>query len=53
MDFFKGFFKKVFVEFVTVLLLFYVSGFWLEGMWGLSSLDRGSNQYFLRWKAKS
>ena len=37
---------KVLIEFVTVLLLFYVWGFvlvwffWLGGMWGLSSLTR-------------
>jgi len=41
MDFFKvSFFKNVFVEFVTVLLLFYVLGFWLGGMWDLSSLTK-------------
>ena len=31
---------KVFTEFVTILLLFYVLGFWLWGMWNLSSLIR-------------
>ena len=31
---------KVFIEFVTVLLLFYVLVFWLRGMWDLSSLTR-------------
>ena len=31
---------KVFIELVTVLLLFYVLVFWLQGMWGLSSLTR-------------
>ena len=29
---------KVFVEFVTILLLLYVLGFWLWGMWDLNSL---------------
>ena len=27
---------KVFIEFVTILLLFYVLGFWPRGMWDLS-----------------
>ena len=31
---------KVFTEFVTILLLFYVLVFWLRGMWDLSSLTR-------------
>ena len=31
---------KVFIEFVTVLLLFYVLVFWLRGMWDLSSRTR-------------
>ena len=31
---------KVFTEFVTILLLFYVLVFWLWGMWNLSSLIR-------------
>ena len=31
---------KVFIEFVTVLLLFYVLVFWLRGMWNLSSPTR-------------
>ena len=48
-DFFLFFFKtfkicgpflKVFIEFVTVLLLFYVLGVWSQGMWGLSSPTR-------------
>ena len=29
---------KVFIEFVTILLLFPVLDFWLWGMWDLSSL---------------
>ena len=31
---------KVFIEFVTVLLLFYVLVFWPQGMWDLSSPTR-------------
>ena len=31
---------KVFIEFVTILLLFYVSVFWPRGMWDLSSTTR-------------
>ena len=31
---------KVFIEFVTILLLFYVLGFWLRGTWELSSPTR-------------
>ena len=31
---------KVFIEFVTILLLFYVLVFWLWSMWDLSSLTR-------------
>ena len=31
---------KVFIEFVIILLLFYVLVFWPQGMWGLSSLIR-------------
>ena len=43
--FFKGFLFmstvfKVFIEFVTIFLLFYVLVFWLRGMWDLSSLTR-------------
>ena len=29
---------KVFTEFITILLLYYVLVFWLQGMWDLSSL---------------
>ena len=32
---------KVFIEFVTLLLLFYVLVFWLRDMWDLSSPTRG------------
>ena len=31
---------KVFMEFVTILLLFYVLVVWLQGMWDLGSLTR-------------
>ena len=31
---------KVFIDFVTMLLLFYVLALWLQGMWDLSSLTR-------------
>ena len=30
-------FFKVFIEFVTMLLLLYAFHFWATGMWGLSS----------------
>ena len=30
-------FLNVFIEFVTILLLFYVLDFWPQGMWNLSS----------------
>ena len=42
--FFKIFFMwavfKVFIEFVSILLLFYVLGFWLQGMRDPSSPTR-------------
>ena len=31
---------KVFIEFVTILLLFYILVFWLWGMWGLNLTTR-------------
>ena len=31
---------KVFIELVTIVLLFYGLGFWLRGMWDLSSPTR-------------
>ena len=41
-NFFKDFLMwiicKVFTEFITILLLYYVLVFWLQGMWDLSSL---------------
>ena len=33
-------FFKVFIEFVTMLLLFYILFSWLQGMWDLSSPTR-------------
>ena len=43
-NFFLQFFScgpsKFFIEFVTILLLFYVLVFWLPAMWDLSSLTR-------------
>ena len=41
---------KVFIELVTVLLLFYALVFCLQGMWDLISLTR---DHPLHWKAKS
>ena len=40
---------KVFIEFVTILVLFYVLDFWPQDRWDLSS----SNPYSLHWKEKS
>ena len=44
---------KVFIEFVTILLLRYVLVFWPEGMWDLSPPDQGSNLHPLHCKEKS
>ena len=41
---------KVFIEFVTILLLFYVLVFWSRGMW---DPDQGSNPHALLWTVKS
>ena len=35
-----SFLRKVFTEFVTILLTFYVLVFWPQGIWDLSSLTR-------------
>ena len=43
---------KVFIEFVTILHLFYVLVFWPQGMWDLNSLTR-RNLHPLHWKVKS
>ena len=40
-NFRSGSFKKLFIEFVILLLLFYVLIFWPQGTWGLCSLTRG------------
>ena len=37
-------FLKVFIEFVTIVFLFYVLAFWLWGMWDLSSPTRDWTQ---------
>ena len=37
---------EVFIEFVTILLLFYVMAFWPGGMWDLSSLTRVKLELF-------
>ena len=44
---------KVFIEFVTILLLLDVLGFWPRGVWDLSLPNKGLNPHPLRWKAKS
>ena len=44
---------KVFIEFVTVLLLFYVLVFWPRGVWDLNSHDKVLNPHLLHWKATS
>ena len=38
--FFMWIIFKVFIEFITILLLFYVLVFWPQGMWDLSSQTR-------------
>ena len=43
---------KVFIEFVTVSLLFYVLFFWLQGS-GILVPALGSDLHPLHWKAKS
>ena len=50
---------KIFIEFVTVLLLFYVLVFWPQGMWDLSSPIRDrtrtpciERQSFNHWTAR-
>ena len=39
-DFFDVDHLKIFIKFVTILLFFNVLFFWLQDMWGLSSLTR-------------
>ena len=43
---------EVLIEFVTILLWFYVLVFWSQGMWDLSP-NQGSNLHPLHWKVKS
>ena len=40
---------EVFIEFVTILLLFHVLVFWPQGMWDLSSLTRDLTHRPLYW----
>ena len=42
---------KIFIEFVIMLLLFYVFGFWLQGMWDISFLTKDGTHtlYIGRW----
>ena len=42
---------KVFTEFVTILLVFYV--FWPQSMWDLKLPKEGLNSQPLHWEAKS
>ena len=42
---------KVFIKFVTILLLFYVLGFWSRGMWNLAP-QPGIECHLLCWNAK-
>ena len=44
---------KVFIEFVTIWLLFYVLVFWPQGTWESQLLEQESNPHPLSWKAKS
>ena len=41
---------QVFIEFVTIIFLFYILVFWLRGMWALRSLtrDQTGNPHFGR-----
>ena len=43
---------KIFIEFVTILLLLDVLGFWPQGLCDLSLPNKGLNSYPLHWKAK-
>ena len=44
---------KLFIDFVTVLFLFYVLVSWLRGMWDLSSLTRDQTCTPCHWEAQS
>ena len=39
---------NVFIEFVTMLFVFYVSGFWPQGMWD-TTWDTSDNSRIGRW----
>ena len=57
-NFFKRFFLmrtmfKAFVEFVTIVFLFYVLVFWPQGIWELSSPTRDPTHTPQHWKVKS
>ena len=52
-DFFDVDHLKIFIKFVTILPFFNVLFFWLQDMWGLSSLTRDRTYTTLHWKAKS
>ena len=47
------FLKKIFIEFVTILLLFYAMVFWPQGTWDLSSGTGDQTHHPLQWEAKS
>ena len=36
---------KVFIECITILLVFYVLVFWVRGTWDLNSFDQGLNSH--------
>lgn len=42
---------KVFIEFVTVLLLFHISVFWPWGMWDLGALTEDGTHTLLKVKS--
>ena len=44
---------KVFIEFVTILFLFYVLFFFGHKACGILAPDKGSNLHPLHWKVKS
>ena len=51
--FFTWTIKKIFIEFVTILSLFYVLFFGMRSIWDLKLPDQRSNPHPLHWKAKS
>ena len=44
---------QLFIEFVTILLLFYVLVFWPQGMWDFNSPTRNRTHTPFHWKVKS